>query len=82
MRNLKIKQHYHLRNEIGNYILNTMHLAPHTSEDLLASPLSKFITFAANDCGYIHSFIATFITVVHPFFLKTKSEASKEHNPN
>ena len=51
-------------------------------ESLMASPLSKFIHFAANDCGYsgtMHELIASW---VHPLFLKTKTEASKQDNPN
>ncbi len=63
-------------------MLITMSIAPPTIEDFLASPLSKFITFAANDCGYSGYFTEIFVTVVHPFFLKAKSEASKEDNPN
>ncbi len=59
-----------------------MFIAPPTIEELHASPLSKFITFAANDCGYSGSFTKIFVTAVHPFFLKAKSEASKEDNPN
>ncbi len=51
-------------------------------EELLASPLSKFITFAANDCGYSDSFTEIFVTAVHPFFHKANSEASKEDNHN
>ncbi len=63
-------------------MLNTMPFAPPTIEELLTSPFSKFITFAANDCGYSGSFTKTFVTAVHPFFLKAKSEASKQDNPN
>ncbi len=63
-------------------MLNTMSIAPPTIEELLASPLSKFITFAANDCGNSASFAEIFVNAVHPFFLKAKSEASKKDNPN
>ncbi len=62
-------------------MLNAMLIVPPTIEELLASPLSKFITFTANDCGYSGSFTEIFVTAVHPFFLKAKSEASKEDNP-
>ena len=51
-------------------------------ESLMASPLSKFIPFAANDCGYSgtrHELIASW---VHLLFLKAKTEASKQDNPN
>ena len=63
-------------------MLNAMPVAPPTIEKLLASPLSKFITFAANDCGCSSSFTGIFVTAVHPFFLNAMSEASKEDNPN
>ncbi len=53
-----------------------------TTEDLFASPLSKFITIAANDCKYSSSFTKIFVTVVHLFFLKAKYEASKEDSLN
>ncbi len=59
-----------------------MPIVPPTNEKLLASPLSKFNTFAANDCGYSGSFTENFGTAVHPFVPKAKSEASKEDNPN
>ncbi len=63
-------------------MLNAMSIAPPTIEELLACPLSKFITFAANDCGYSGYFTEIFETAVHPFFLKAKSEASKVGNCN
>ena len=51
-------------------------------EALMACPISKFIHFAANDCGYSgtrHDLIANW---VHPLFLKVKCEATKADNPN
>ncbi len=56
-----------------------MSLAPPTVEDLLAIPLSKFTTIAANDCRYSSSFT---VTALHPFFLRAKSEVSNKDNPN
>ncbi len=53
-----------------------------TIEDLLASSLSKIFAFAANDYRHSGSFTEMFVTAVHPFFLKAKSEANKEDNPN
>lgn len=53
-----------------------------TVEDILNSPLSKFITLAANDCGYEGSTKELIVNWVHPLFLKAKAEASKEDNPN
>ncbi len=58
-----------------------MFLAPPTIDDLLANPISKFIIFAANNCGYSGSFTETSIAATHLFFLKAKSESSKEDNP-
>ncbi len=55
---------------------------PPTIDHLLACPLFKFITFAANDYGHGGSFTEIFVIAVHPFFLKAKSEASKDDNPN
>lgn len=51
-------------------------------EDLLDSPLSKFITFAANDCGYSGTTKDLVVNWIHPFFLKAKAAASKSDNPN
>ena len=53
-----------------------------TVEQLLACPISRFIQFAANDCGYEGSRKELIANWVHPFFLKAKSEASKQDNPN
>ncbi len=79
---LRSKQCHHLWNEFGDSILNTMPFAPPTIEDFFASPPSKFTTFAANNCRYSGYFTEIFVTAVSPFFLKAKSEASKEDNPN
>jgi hypothetical protein len=48
----------------------------------MACPLSKYIHFAANDCGYTGSRYELIANWVHPLFLKAKTEASKEDNPN
>lgn len=48
---------------------------------LMACPLSKYIHFAANDCGNTGS-CYDFENWVHPLFLNAKSEASKEDNPS
>eukprot|EP00956_Cyclotella_meneghiniana_P016588 scaffold26237_cov49-Cyclotella_meneghiniana.AAC.1 len=53
-----------------------------TIEALMACPLSKFIHFAANDCGYSGSRYDLIANWVHPLFLKAKTEASKEDNPS
>ena len=51
-------------------------------EALMACPLSRFIDLAANKCGYSGSRRDLIANWVHPFFLKAKSEARKEDNPN
>ena len=51
-------------------------------ETLMASPLSNFIHFAANDCGYSGTRLELIANWIHPLFLKAKSEASSEDNPN
>ena len=45
-----------------------------TVADLLASPLAKYITLAANDCGYSKA-EELIVTYVHPLFLKAHSAA-------
>ncbi len=51
--------------------------------DLLACPLAKYITLAANDyCGYSGKAKKLIVTYVHPLFLKAHSAASKADNPS
>ena len=50
--------------------------------DVLNSPLARYITFAANECGYGEPEIKDLlVNTVHPMFLKAKSAASKHDNP-
>ena len=51
-------------------------------EALMACPISKFIHFAANDCGYNGTRYDLIANWVHPLFLKAKCEATKADNPN
>jgi hypothetical protein len=53
-----------------------------TVADLLASPLAKYITLAANDYGYSGKVEELIVTYVHPLFLKAHSAASKADNPS
>ena len=53
-----------------------------TVEHLMNSSLAPFIELAANDCGYEGSVKELICNWVHPLFLKAKSAASKEDNPN
>ena len=51
-------------------------------EDILRSPLGKFIKFAAQENEYDGTTRDLIVKWVHPLFLKAKSAASKEDNPN
>jgi hypothetical protein len=53
-----------------------------TVADLLASPLAKYITLAADDCGYSGTAKELIVTYVHSLFLKAHSAASKADNPS
>jgi len=54
-----------------------------TVADLLAGPLAKYITLAANDCGYSGKAEKLIVTYVHPlFFLKAHSAAIEADNPS
>jgi hypothetical protein len=48
---------------------------------LINSPLSKYITLAANDCGYDGTAEELIVSYVHPLFLWAHSTASKLDNP-
>ena len=49
-----------------------------TVADLMDSPLAKYITLAANDCGYGGTVEELIVSYVHPLFLKAHLAASKE----
>jgi hypothetical protein len=49
--------------------------------DLINSPLSKYITLAANDCDYDGTAEDLIVQYVHLLFLRAHSAASKEDNP-
>ncbi len=51
-----------------------------TVADLLDSPLAKYITFAANDCGYSGKTKELIVTYVQSLFFKAHSAASKADN--
>jgi len=53
-----------------------------TVADLLASPLAKYISLAANVCGYSGKAEELIVTYIHPLFLKAQSAASKTDNPS
>ena len=51
-------------------------------EDTMKCPLSKFIHFAANDCGYRGTKRNLIANWIHSLLLKAKSSASKKDNPS
>ena len=51
-KNLKYGQQFAKRMELGDMSKNTMSFDIASLEELTKSPLTKFITFSANDCGY------------------------------
>ncbi len=53
-----------------------------TVAKLMDSPLVKYITLAANDCGYSGTVEELIVNYVHPLFLKAHSAASKLDNPS
>ena len=53
-----------------------------TIEEFLDRPISKFITIAANDCGYSGTSEDLIVNHIHPLFLKAKAVASAEDNLN
>ena len=48
-----------------------------TVADPMNSPLAKYITLAANDCGYSGTAEELIVSYIHPLFLKAHSAASK-----
>ena len=64
--------------------LNSMNLEEiiPTITELLDSPISNYITLAANDCGYSGTAEDIIVNYVHPLFLKAKAAESSEENPN
>ncbi len=48
-----------------------------TVAKFLESPLAKYITLAANDCGYSGTAKELIVSYVHPLFLKAHSSASR-----
>jgi hypothetical protein len=81
---LKYRQRLNHRREESDRMLDEMELRDEVPsvEELMDSPLSRFITFAANSCGYSGTTKELIVNWVHPLFLKAKAEASKADNPN
>jgi len=93
---IKYKQSMRSRREIGDNMLSFAKTEYRSGRDtvtvddvdvpsvdyIMNCPLSRFIHFAANECGYAGTREDLVVNWVHPFFLKAKSEASKGDNPS
>ena len=81
---LKFKQYRRTLKENGDESLSMMTMTDGipTVADLMDSPLAKYITLAANDCGYGGTAEELIVSYVHPLFLKAQAGASKEDNPS
>jgi hypothetical protein len=81
---IKFKQYRRTLKENGDESLSMMTMTDviPTVADLMNSPLAKYITLAANDCGYSGTAEELIVSYVHPLFLKAHSSASKEDNPS
>lgn len=81
---IKFKQYRRTLKENGDESLSMMTMTDviPTVTDLMNSPLAKYITLAANDCGYSGTAEELIVSYVHPLFLKAHSAASKEDNPS
>ncbi len=53
-----------------------------TVAELMDSPLAKYITLAANECGYGGTAEELIVSYVHRLFLKAQPAANKEDNPS
>jgi hypothetical protein len=80
---LKYKQYRRSLQSSGDRALQMMSIEDSlpSISDLINSPLSKYITLAANDCGYNGTAEELIVQYVHPLFLRAHSAASKEDNP-
>ena len=81
---LKYKQWNHKIREGVNDALNKMSLEHKITNfsDLMEIPLARFITLAANYFGYEETTKKLVVKWVHPVFLKSHTESSRENNPN
>ena len=81
---LNYKQYNHSLREIGDMLLCNMMVGEELSiiDELMDSPLDKYISLATNDFGYGGMADELIVNYVHLLFLKAKSAASREDNPN
>ena len=78
---LKYKNRLRNRIEAADHSLMATNLDVPTVEDLMKSPLSKYIHLAANHCNYSGSRKELIANYVHPLFLKAQAQASAADNP-
>jgi hypothetical protein len=81
---LKFKQYHCRLKENGDLLLSMLSMTDGipTVDELMDSPLAKYITLAANDCRYSGTAEELIVNYVHPLFLKAHSAASKLDNPS
>jgi len=74
---LKFKQYCQNLRENGDESLSMMTMTDEipTVANLMDSPLAKYITLAANDCGYSGTAEDLIVNYVHPLFLKAHTAA-------
>ncbi len=67
---LKFKQYHCRLKENGDLLLSMLSMTDGipTVAELMDSPLAKYITLAANDCGYSGTAEELIVTYVHPLF--------------
>ncbi len=75
---LKFKQYRRRLKEDSDLLLSMLSMTDGipTVAELMGSPLAKYITLAANDCGYSGMVEELIVNYVHPLFLKAHSAAS------
>ena len=81
---LNYKQYKRILRQNGDISLQSMTVGEQcpTVSDLMDIPWYKYITLAANNFGYGGMAEELILNYVHPLFLKAKSAASREENPN
>jgi hypothetical protein len=80
---LKYKQYQQSLQSNGDWALQLMSIEDSlpSISDLINSPLSMYISLAANDCRYDGTAEELIVSYVYPFFLQAHLAASKLDNP-
>ena len=81
---LNYKKYNILLNKGGDMKLNNTQVKKQcpTVAEILASPISKFITISEHNFGYGGTAEYLVVNYFHPLFLKAKAEESRDYNPN